>query len=83
MMYEKEKFEKRNIYYLGDNFDLLYGDSLKLLKNIKDKSVDMIFADPPYFLSNDGISCQNGKMVTVNKGDWDKIASQKAKHNFN
>jgi site-specific DNA-methyltransferase (adenine-specific) len=32
----------------------------------------MIFADPPYFLSNDGITVQSGKMVSVNKGEWDK-----------
>ena len=32
----------------------------------------MIFADPPYFLSNGGISVQSGKQVSVNKGDWDK-----------
>lgn len=36
-------------YYDKDNFKLLYGDSLKLLKKIEPKSVDMIFADPPYF----------------------------------
>ncbi len=33
---------------------------------------DMIFADPPYFLSNGGITCQAGKMVKVDKGKWDK-----------
>ncbi|SVC72550.1 uncharacterized protein METZ01_LOCUS325404, partial [marine metagenome] len=33
--------------------------------------VDLIFCDPPYFLSNGGITCQNGKMVKVDKGDWD------------
>ena len=33
---------------------------------------DMIFADPPYFLSNGGISCHAGKMVKVDKGAWDK-----------
>jgi len=32
----------------------------------------MIFADPPYMLSNDGITCYAGKMVSVNKGNWDK-----------
>jgi site-specific DNA-methyltransferase (adenine-specific) len=32
----------------------------------------MVFADPPYLLSNDGFTCQNGKMVNVNKGKWDK-----------
>ncbi len=37
-----------------------------------DASVDMIFADPPYNLSNDGFTCQSGKMVSVNKGKWDK-----------
>lgn len=34
--------------------------------------VDMIFADPPYMLSNNGFTCQNGRMVSVNKGHWDK-----------
>jgi len=48
------------------------GDCLELMKEIPDKSVDMIFADPPYFLSNGGISCRSGKMVSVNKADWDK-----------
>ncbi|MBS4913228.1 MAG: site-specific DNA-methyltransferase [Veillonella sp.] len=47
----------------------------------------MIFADPPYFLSNDGITCQGGKMVSVNKGLWDKIdgniTSIADKHKFN
>ena len=44
---------------------------------------DMIFADPPYFLSNDGITCQNGKMVKVNKGDWDKSQGPVLNHLFN
>lgn len=36
-----------------------------------------IFADPPYFLSNGGISVQSGKIVSVNKGDWDKGGTPK------
>lgn len=44
---------------------------------------DMIFADPPYFLSNGGISCQAGKMVSVNKGDWDKSRGAEVNHEFN
>jgi site-specific DNA-methyltransferase (adenine-specific) len=44
---------------------------------------DMIFADPPYFLSNGGITCQNGKMVNVNKGDWDKSLGAEVNHEFN
>lgn len=62
---------KRDIYFKDEDFMLLKGDSFKLLKKIEPKSIDMIFADPPYFLSSGGISCQNGKQVSVNKGDWD------------
>jgi site-specific DNA-methyltransferase (adenine-specific) len=44
---------------------------------------DMIFADPPYFLSNGGISCHAGKMVKVDKGDWDKSQGADMNHEFN
>jgi len=47
-------------------------DCLEVLSCINQNSIDMIFADPPYMLSNNGITCQNGKMVNVNKGEWDK-----------
>lgn len=59
-------------YFNHDNFKLYLGDSLKLLKGLPTASIDMVFADPPYFLSNGGISVQAGKMVSVNKGNWDK-----------
>ncbi len=52
-------------------FTLLKGDCVELLNQF-DFKFDMIFADPPYFLSNDGISVQSGKMVSVNKGEWDR-----------
>ncbi len=70
-------------YYEKDGFKLIHGDSLKELKKIEPKSIDMIFADPPYFLSGDGISCSSGKMVSVNKGEWDRKINIKEKHNFN
>ena len=70
-------------YYEDENFKLIQGDSLKILKGIEPKSIDMIFADPPYFLSSDGISCSGGKMVSVNKGNWDKTISIEEKHRFN
>lgn len=44
---------------------------------------DMIFADPPYFLSNGGITCHAGKMVKVHKGDWDKSRGADLNHQFN
>ena len=60
-------------YYKSENkdFTLLKGDCIELLNSF-DFKFDMIFADPPYHLSNGGISVQSGKMVSVNKGDWDK-----------
>lgn len=70
-------------YFETDNFKLIYADVFRAIKKIDDKSIDMIFADPPYFLSNDGITCSGGKMVSVNKGEWDKTLSIKEKHKFN
>jgi site-specific DNA-methyltransferase (adenine-specific) len=48
-----------------------------------EESVDMVFADPPYFLSNGGITCHAGRMVSVNKGAWDKSRGPDANHEFN
>jgi site-specific DNA-methyltransferase (adenine-specific) len=68
--------KKREIKYFYQNEDynlkLIHGDSLEILKRLDEESFDMIFADPPYFLSNDGITCKNGKVSSVNKGDWDR-----------
>lgn len=70
-------------YYSQNDFTLILGDSLEELKKIKSKSIDMIFADPPYFLSGDGITCSGGKIVSVKKGEWDKKIDIKEKHKFN
>lgn len=64
-------------------YKLLCGDCMKLLPKMEAGSVDLIFADPPYFLSNDGITCKSGRMVSVNKADWDKKDSLQDIHNFN
>ena len=53
------------------SFYLLHGDTMELLPQFHRK-FDMIFADPPYFLSNGGLTVNNGEIVSVNKGDWDK-----------
>lgn len=52
-------------------FSLYQSDCNEILKKFKGQ-FDLIFADPPYFLSNDGLSIQSGKIVSVNKGQWDK-----------
>lgn len=72
-----------NFYYEDNDFKLIKGYCIQVLKNIESKSIDMIFADPPYFLSGDGITCNAGKMVSVKKGIWDKKINIKEKHNFN
>ena len=52
---------------------MLYnGDCIEVMKTLPNNSIDMIFADPPYFLSNGGLSIHSGKVVSVNKGEWDK-----------
>lgn len=63
-------------------FTLLRGDCIELLRQF-DFKFDMIFADPPYFLSNDGISIQSGKPVSVNKGEWDRSKGYDSVNNFN
>ena len=73
-----------NPYYKSSNrdFTLLHGDSFKLLREF-DFKFNCIFADPPYFLSNGGISVQSGKVVCVDKGEWDKGKSLQEMMDFN
>lgn len=80
-----EKCFKKTIlpFYETETEMLILKDTFEALKAMKSESVDMIFADPPYFLSNDGITCQGGKMVSVNKGQWDKVSGINEKHKFN
>ena len=65
------------------NFTILHGDCMQRLREIEDNSIDAIFADPPYFLSNGGISVQSGKQVCVDKGDWDKGGTPEHIYEFN
>ncbi|UTC77668.1 site-specific DNA-methyltransferase [Treponema sp. OMZ 799] len=67
---------------INHDFNLLQGDSIEILKNLNFQ-FDMIFADPPYFLSNDGISVHSGKQVSVNKGLWDKSQGFVRDNEFN
>lgn len=75
--------EKFKPYYMDKQSAIYLADTFTFLQNVKAESVDMIFSDPPYFLSNGGISCKNGKMVSVDKGNWDKIDTLQKKYEFN
>jgi site-specific DNA-methyltransferase (adenine-specific) len=65
------------------HLSLFHGDCLQILAAMPPDCVDLIFADPPYFLSNGGITCHAGKMVSVNKGAWDRSRGAAENHEFN
>ncbi|MDR1724904.1 MAG: site-specific DNA-methyltransferase [Bacteroidales bacterium] len=69
--------------YRSEETALYNADCLEVMATFPDNYVDMIFADPPYNLSNGGITCQAGKMVSVNKGKWDKSNGFDADLEFN
>jgi site-specific DNA-methyltransferase (adenine-specific) len=81
------QFEETSIdpYYQDPDagFTLYKGNTLELLPEMNAEQFEMVFADPPYFLSDDGITCQNGEMVSVNKGRWDRSEGIQANHEFN
>lgn len=62
---------KSHNYYNSELATLYFDDAVKRMKKIEEESIDMIFADPPYYLSNNGITVKSGKMVSVNKAEWD------------
>ncbi len=73
-----------NAYFKSEShdFNLIRGNCIDVLSKLNFQ-FDMIFADPPYFLSNGGISVQSGKQVCVNKGDWDKSQGFEKDNEFN
>ena len=66
----------------GQSF-LYHGDSLEVMASLPAQTVDCIWTDPPYNLSNDGITCVAGRMVKVNKGEWDRSRGVDMDHEFN
>lgn len=66
----------------GDGFQLYQGDCIETLQHLEPESVDMIFADPPYFLSNGGFTCKSGRRAPVGKGSWDESRGLDADHRF-
>lgn len=69
--------------FLPEKAVLFNCDSVTGMRLMPENSVNLIFADPPYFLSNDGITCKSGQMVSVNKGKWDKSPGVVAIHEWN
>ena len=59
-------------YFSDIGIRLYHGDVIEVLSRLPKESIDLIFADPPYNLSNDGFTCHAGRRVSVNKGEWDK-----------
>lgn len=62
---------------------LFQGDCTSILAALPAESVDVIFADPPYFLSNGGSTCRAGKRTSVDKGAWDRSQGPDENHAFN
>ncbi len=72
------------VWQSKDDQSYLYrGDGLEIMASMPADSVDCIWTDPPYFLSNDGITCVAGRMVQVNKGEWDRSNGLENDHEFN
>jgi len=61
-----------NPYFKISDAELFLGDCVESLNALPASSVDLIFADPPYNLSNDGYTVHSGNRVSVNKGEWDR-----------
>ena len=70
------------VFYKSDTVTLYEGDCLEVVPTLPERSIDVIFADPPYNLSNGGITCHAGRMVSVDKGEWDKSKGTEADHAF-
>jgi site-specific DNA-methyltransferase (adenine-specific) len=66
--------EQLQVRRSGQDFRLVEGNCLDALAALPEASVDLIFADPPYLLSNGGTTCASGRRNAVHKGDWDASA---------
>jgi site-specific DNA-methyltransferase (adenine-specific) len=72
------------VWKSGDHKSSLYlADCLEFMERLQPHSIDCIWTDPPYLLSNDGITCVAGRMVKVNKGEWDRSRGVDLDHEFN
>jgi len=73
---------ENTVYTRRDGVSLHLGDCLDLMGRIAPETFDMVFADPPYMLSNGGMTCHSGQRVSVNKGEWDRSRGIEEDHEF-
>lgn len=72
------------VWQSDDEQSALYrGDAFAVMADTPSDSVDCIWTDPPYLLSNDGFTCVAGRRVSVNKGEWDRSGGVEQDHEFN
>lgn len=69
---QKLYLETLTPYFTDNDFTLYLGDAVEVMSQFPDNYFDMIFADPPYFLSNGGFTVHSGKRAPVDKGKWDR-----------
>ena len=76
--------DKIEVFYSNESTRLYNGNCLEIMQKMPAETFDMVFADPPYFLSSGSFTCQNGQMVSVKKGDWDigKTAEENFKFHY-
>ena len=80
----KQGMDLRDFQAFGEPGAMVYlADCVELMKLMPPASVDMIFADPPYRLSNGGVTVRNGRQASVDKGAWDRSMGFEADHRFN
>ncbi|HZN92465.1 MAG TPA: DNA methyltransferase [Myxococcales bacterium] len=73
---------EEHLYRRSPRYTLYQGDSLQLLDQMPPESFDLVFADPPYFLSNGGFTCKAGRRAPVEKGRWDRSRGVEVDHEF-
>jgi len=89
MVMERSLYSPNQCVFRNDEFGiwLYHANCMEFMDMLMGKYPDgrfnMIFVDPPYFLSNGGITCHAGKMVKVDKGQWDKSNGAEMNHEFN
>src|SRR6266702_5974240 len=75
--------DQTQVRHRRGDFRLIEGDCLDVLGRLPESSFDLIFADPPYLLSNGGSTCASGRRVSVNKGRWDASGGLPTDHQWN